>query len=247
MRRHSPRYTPLLLLLLCGSLSPLYSVSYYYDESGRLSQVAYEDGRGIGYTYDDNDNLLTQAPLALPLPPQNLIASENPDAGIALQWDPAEGAESYTLYRRSNRNSVWIEVTELPLGTVAFLDTGYVEGLTYCYRIAAANAQGLSAYSSATALVGIAADRVALRFYEALPDARVFEIAFSTEAGESYQIESSDTLAPGDWMPTAYSPQPDAPTTTAAVQATSDSVSIYIRQGGDEGARFYRIVHLAED
>ena len=49
----------LLFLAVTVASSQLYSVSHYYDAAGRLIQIAYPEGSGIIYVYDDNDNLPT--------------------------------------------------------------------------------------------------------------------------------------------------------------------------------------------
>ncbi len=54
----------LALVVMLGSVAVQHaradSVSYTYDELGRLSQVTYSNGTVITYTYDTADNRTTQ-------------------------------------------------------------------------------------------------------------------------------------------------------------------------------------------
>lgn len=48
-----------LIFLSTFLVSLSYSETYTYDDNGRLTQVAYDDGSGILYTYDANGNRLS--------------------------------------------------------------------------------------------------------------------------------------------------------------------------------------------
>ena len=50
-----------LTLLFAFITTPAYAETYTYDTTGRLTQVAYDDGSTITYSYDNNGNLLKRA------------------------------------------------------------------------------------------------------------------------------------------------------------------------------------------
>jgi YD repeat-containing protein len=83
---HFSFHTILWMLVLLATLLRLdlyqaVAVTYEYDAVGRLSQVTYNDGSRITYTYDDNSNLLAVEPstVASLCPPDGDV---NRDDGI---------------------------------------------------------------------------------------------------------------------------------------------------------------------
>ena len=48
-------------LILCGQIPAMAgSVTYVYDDAGRLTEAKYDNGKTIGYTYDKAGNLLNK-------------------------------------------------------------------------------------------------------------------------------------------------------------------------------------------
>ena len=54
-------FSLILVLLFTLLPSPVNAETYAYDTTGRLTQVAYDDGSTITYIYDNNGNLLQRA------------------------------------------------------------------------------------------------------------------------------------------------------------------------------------------
>ena len=77
-----------LLLLAAAALAG--TVSYTYDDAGRLVKVDYGDGRSISYTYDNGGNLLRREVTA-PAPPADTgqTAAKKPGAPSAKARKPA--------------------------------------------------------------------------------------------------------------------------------------------------------------
>lgn len=64
------------------------SIIYTYDESDRLRQIDYPDGKSIGYTYDNTDNRLTQTISYVP---------PSPVTGVTLSVSPPSPQPYNTL------------------------------------------------------------------------------------------------------------------------------------------------------
>ena len=135
----------IFLLIAACLANTAYPVSHYYDAAGRLIQIAYPEGSGITYVYDDNDNLLSTTTVPIPTPPRNLITSSDEDTGVILNWEASDGSEDYRIYRRRGANLAWQEISTVPSGTIAFIDTDTAPNTEYVYRIVAAGSLGLSA------------------------------------------------------------------------------------------------------
>jgi uncharacterized protein (TIGR03437 family) len=122
--------------------------SYAYDAGGRLIRVAYPDGGGVAYEYDDSDNMTAVIPLSLPPAPVDVQVTRLSPTSARVTWQTDPSATGYVVERRRSDSEVWEEVATLPAGTTTFIDPGLQEGVDYAYRVAAVSADGRSAYSS---------------------------------------------------------------------------------------------------
>ncbi|MBI3990370.1 MAG: RHS repeat protein [candidate division NC10 bacterium] len=62
-----------------SSLLDAGTVTYTYDEAGRLIRADYGDGRAITYTYDAAGNLLQSQASAQPTADLSITKADNPD------------------------------------------------------------------------------------------------------------------------------------------------------------------------
>ena len=86
--------------------------------------------------------------LTVPATPANLTAT--PGAGaITLNWDPSPGVTGYRISRASADDGVYQLLINAPATPASYLDSGLVAGKTFSYVVAALNASGASARSTA--------------------------------------------------------------------------------------------------
>ncbi len=108
---------------------------------------------GGGFVYLNKDLLFKKtttvavppapAPTAPPAAPLNLTASPTGGA-VALNWvNPSTGETGYRLERKEGEGS-FIPLTNLPLGSNAFLDVSIEGGKNYAYRVVATSPGGES-------------------------------------------------------------------------------------------------------
>ncbi len=235
---HTVAFLALTILLV----NDVRSVSYYYDDAGRLIQIAYEEGNGVVYRYDDNDNLLSQTSVAVPAAPQNLIVSESPEVGITVQWESSTGTEEYFIYRRLESRSAWINIATVPQGTLAFLDVSAVAGSKYMYRVVGSGTEGLSAYSASTVMVGLFEERVSIQIVSQTAMSRIFKITFSSMESESYSLERSTTLEAGDWSAASYSTIEAGVASQEPIVGDGEETVLFIEIEDGASPLFYRIV-----
>jgi len=89
------------------------------------------------------------AALVLTLVAIVLASAEARAAQLTLSWtDRSNGAAATRLARRSVDDSVFVVVADVPAGVTEYVDAGLSPGRTYCYRAAAHDETGVSAYSN---------------------------------------------------------------------------------------------------
>jgi fibronectin type 3 domain-containing protein len=142
-----------------------YNVKRSYSVGGPFITIAQGYTDRIYYDYDMTDglrwyvvsavNAFGEGPDSAPVgvrygllpPPQNLRASGT-DSVILLQWDPVEGADSYTVKRWENDYSYWWNVAS-GLTSTSYTDSYYLNyGQYYQYVVTASNGFGESADSN---------------------------------------------------------------------------------------------------
>jgi hypothetical protein len=79
-----------------------------------------------------------------------LVAAAGADAGsLQVSWvDNSAGYASFVVERREATQVAFAVLTDAAPGTTAIVDAAVVEGSTYCYRVAAYDDYGYSAYSN---------------------------------------------------------------------------------------------------
>ncbi len=98
--------------------------------------------------YSDSATVTTQTTAQPPATPEAPTASGMTDTTIPLSWVAVAGATSYTLQRALTATGTF---TTIYTGAdLAFTDTGRTPDTAYYYRLAAANADGMSGWSETT-------------------------------------------------------------------------------------------------
>ena len=121
--------------------------SYAYDAAGRLIRVAYVEGGGVAYAYDETDNMTAVIPLSLPAAPVEVQVTRLSPTSAQVTWQADASATGYVVERRRLDSQVWEEIATIQAGTTTFTDLGLEDGVDYAYRVAAVGADGRSAYS----------------------------------------------------------------------------------------------------
>ncbi len=234
-------HTIFILAALMLLQSNLYSVSHYYDDAGRLTQIAYPQGTGIRYDYDDNDNLLSTTTLTIPQPPQNLLTSSNRNGGITLTWDPMENVNEYRVYRRRGSNLAWQLITNVDPDTIMFLDTTTLPDTPYEYRLVAVG-NGLSAYSSPSMGISGQTANFITRIVRSDNAGEIYEIQFNAKQDSTYRLEFSNTLQNGEWESQSYALIEGSTESTNLISGLEGSASLYFSVPATGFPRFFRLV-----
>jgi YD repeat-containing protein len=128
---------------------PARAQTYTFDDAGRLIRVAYAQGNGVQYAYDDADNLTAVTAISLAAAPTNLTVTRVSGTSTQLTWQDNAGNESgYVVMRRLSTNYVWQVVANLGANATGYADSALDPAATYVYRIAATRSTGLSAHSN---------------------------------------------------------------------------------------------------
>lgn len=117
------------------------STKYYYRV------LSYNAGGNSAYTA--TASATTQAAVAPPTAPTTLALKVKGSFSIALTWADKSTNETGFIVERSLNGSAYTAVTTVGAGVVAFTDTGLTAATKYYYRVAATNAGGKSAYTTA--------------------------------------------------------------------------------------------------
>jgi len=236
----------LSLFLASTAINKSHAVSYYYDDVGRLTQIAYESGSGIAYAYDDNDNMLSAKTIFVPQQPPALTTNVTPNVGITLQWEAVGGSSNYRIYRRSNRDQNWVVIANVSSDTFAFFDTSALAAVEYYYRLVAVGDEGLSAYSVSTPNVGLDGVAALIRLAGEDEGATVYSIIFEAELDGVYRLDSSESLGESDWSPQAYSLEIGGSTSTDSIRDRSGETVLHIALPNNQPPLFFRLARLFE-
>lgn len=239
-------YRTLSLILALAFAHNLYSVSYYYDEVGRLTQIAYESGSGIVYTYDDNDNMLSAETVFVPLQPPALTTVVTPNVGITLQWEAISGSSSYRIYRRSDRDQNWAIIANVSSDTFAFFDTSASAAVDYYYRLVAVGDEGLSAYSASTPNVGLDGVTALIRLAGENGGTTIYSIVFDAELDGAYRLDSSDVPGESGWSPQGYSLEFGGAISTEVISNRAGETVLYVPLPDEQAPLFFRLARLFE-
>ncbi len=137
--------------------------------------VDMENGAGIDYTTDMNDNLHPNPtgygkmatlwfntlvtvlgpppPLTVPATPSGLSALAPTTLSTQLSWtDNASNESGYRIERKTGSGS-FSQIAQLPANTIYYEDVGILPSTSYTYRIYAYNIDGNSGYSNQTTVL----------------------------------------------------------------------------------------------
>lgn len=231
-----------LAIIALGPQISLYSVSHYYDAVGRLIQVAYPQGSGINYVYDDNDNLLSTTTITIPTPPQNLVTTTHEDSGVSLSWEGTEGATDYRIYRRRGTNLAWVELITVPAGTILFVDTETAPQTEYVYRIVAEGELGLSAYSEPSSAVSAELFIFSASLLQSATGEELYEIMFPAKQSSTYRLEFSNTLQNDAWSLQAYRLSPGGSDSQDLISGVDGQATLYLVVEETALPRFFRVI-----
>jgi hypothetical protein len=68
---------------------------------------------------------------------------------LNMTWvDNSGGQASFIIQRATGTTGLYAQIAQVPLGVVSYTDTTVSLGTTYCYRVAAVNSTGMSAFSN---------------------------------------------------------------------------------------------------
>lgn len=78
-----------------------------------------------------------------------LLPSSAPAQQLSLSWlDNSGGQASFVIQRATGSAGTYGQIAQAPAGTATYTDTSVSLGSTYCYRVAAVNSAGTSAFSN---------------------------------------------------------------------------------------------------
>ncbi len=230
---------PALVLLA----TDLPAASYYYDEGGRLEQVAYPQGQGIRYTYDAGDNVTSVTPITVPAAPANLSGERSDPATAQLAWqDAASNETGILIWRRRAENYGWERLATLSPNVTTYTDDDLDPSINYVYRISAEGDEGFSAYSNESLAAGSGSEIFTVRALTPLANSNRLELAFRANPGTTYRVETSPDLMPGSWSTASFATSAAGAADEAAVRAAGENESVYIEAPPSEGPMFYRVV-----
>ena len=223
------------------SAAPLDARTYYYDNVGRLTQVAYAGGQGIRYEYDDADNLTLQEAITVPKAPSNLNVVRASLTLAELQWQDEDTTENgFSVQRRLARNNDWQTLATLAANTTTYSDSSLSPDENYVYRIVALGVDGDSAYSNASTAAGVASLPFEITFFEWVTDDRI-SVSFEAVDGETYIVETSSTLAGDSWSTLTFASSVGGPATMSSIQGTSPTTTVYFDVPAGSDRVFYQI------
>lgn len=239
-------YRASALFLAFISAHTSYSVSYYYDDVGRLTQIAYESGSGIVYTYDDNDNMLSAETVFVPIQPPALTTAVTPNIGITLQWEAISGSNSYRIYRRSERDQNWTTIANVSSDTFAFFDTSASAAVDYYYRLVAVGNDGLSAYSASTPNIGLDGVTALIRLSGENGGTSIYSIIFDAELDGAYRLDSSESPGESGWSHQGYSLEFGGTASTEIIRNRAGETVLYISLPDAQAPLFFRLARVFE-
>jgi YD repeat-containing protein len=122
------------------------SVTYIYDQAGRLKQVQYDDGAQVTYTLDaaGNRTQVTSTASTPVNPPTGLTVQSVTASSISLSWTAATGGTgqfTYKLYR-STSSGTGGTLLAANFATTSWTDGGVAAHTTYYYTVSAVDSDG---------------------------------------------------------------------------------------------------------
>lgn len=161
------------VLLACGVTLPMVkadagSVTYKYDNAGRLRASVYSDASSVAYNLDPAGNRKAVTILGpdttAPSPPGSFTASAGASNAVSLSWTAStdnaggSGLAGYYIYRWSPPgSSSHPQIAKVPATTTTYNDTGLSGSTAYSYGVAAYDLAGNVSTQSVTSVTTPAA------------------------------------------------------------------------------------------
>ncbi|HEV2444142.1 MAG TPA: fibronectin type III domain-containing protein [Steroidobacteraceae bacterium] len=138
------------LLLAATSAGRASNVTYSYNPNGQLTQVTYDNGTVVSYTYDANGNR-TAAKVNTPAlyTPTNLSATSPSGTTIDLTWTGSSGATGYYIWRCAGSGCTNFAKLPSTVSGATYSDTGLAGLTTYVYEVQAYKTSGSTTITSA--------------------------------------------------------------------------------------------------
>ncbi|MDQ8205101.1 hypothetical protein [Pelagicoccus sp. SDUM812003] len=218
-----------------------------YDEDGRLVQSIHPTGTAVLYEYDAADNIISVSTAEAPVAPTNLLAELESATAARVTWaDQATLETGYRIERRSAFGYKWSVVAELDADVSSYLDTTLSEYGSYVYRIHALGNDGLrSAYSAEVAAAGAGSFtpfKLSKVTFAGESANNPLEVAFVSEAGVAYSVETSADLSADSWTAITFALSPDGQQSQTAIEGSGGALLIYLPV--EDGPVFYRLVKV---
>jgi hypothetical protein len=136
-------------LVAVGSGSSALGTLSFPRQTARYLRITLNTGVGNWWTiYELN---VYDTPITAPAAPVNVTAT-GANSQVGLTWTAVPNATSYTVKRATTAGGPYTTIVTGVSGT-SFIDTGLSNGLTYYYRVSAANNSGTSADSASASTV----------------------------------------------------------------------------------------------
>lgn len=148
-----------ILLGLTSQAAVAASVTYTYDDTGRLKMVTYGNGTQVTYSLDaagNRSNVATTFDTTPPGAPGGLTASAVTGSQVTLTWSPATDnfAVAYYQVERCQGSGCSNFGSLASSGGTAYTDSGLAQVTSYSYRVRAVDPAGnLGAYSAVVTAV----------------------------------------------------------------------------------------------
>jgi YD repeat-containing protein len=146
---HPGRFATILLNLLLAASVSASSVTYTYDELGRLKATVYDNGSSTTYTLDaaGNRKLVAMVPPTPMQAPATVTATVVSATSLNLSWGAAIGGTGHYTYSIFASPSGTVVVSGLT--TTSYVATGLSPHTLYSYTVNATDTDGASSPQSA--------------------------------------------------------------------------------------------------
>ena len=77
------------------------------------------------------------------------LATVATPAQLFLSWgDTSSNEANFQIERKTSTNGTYVQIALVSADVTSYVDSGLIDGTTYCYRVSALNSAGMSGYSN---------------------------------------------------------------------------------------------------